>query len=94
MEDYKAKLAIAYKVFDDLKNEVLPEQEHIKQAQETLTQGETTAAEKLFMQLAQGKENAVEAAYQLGQLAESRIDYQTAERYYRKALELQPDNPL
>ena len=46
MEDCKAKLALAYKTFDDLKSEVLPEQ--IKQAQEVFSQGETTAAEKWF----------------------------------------------
>jgi tetratricopeptide (TPR) repeat protein len=93
LEDYKAKLAQAYKAFDDLKREVLPEQ--IKQAQDALTKGETAAAERLFTQvLTRGTENAAEAAYQLGQLAYGRIDYQTADRYYRQAVDLQPDNPL
>jgi seryl-tRNA synthetase len=46
LEWWKAKLAQAYKAFDDLKREVLPEQ--IKQAQEALAKGETADAEKLF----------------------------------------------
>ena len=63
LEEYKAKLAQAYKAFDDLKREVLPEQ--IKQAQEALAKGETANAEKLFSQvLTRGTENAAEAAFQ------------------------------
>jgi len=93
LENYKQKLAAAYKAFDDLKLEVLPEQ--IKQAQAALTKGQTYEAEKLFTQeLAQGKENAAEAAYQLGQFAESRIDYASAYRYYKEAAALQTDNAL
>jgi tetratricopeptide (TPR) repeat protein len=93
LEEYKAKLADAYKAFDDLKKEVLPEQ--IKQAQEQLTQGKTGEAEKAFQHvLNTGTENAAQAAYQLGKLAEDRIEYGAAERYYRRAVELQPENAL
>ena len=35
-----------------------------------------------------------EAAYRLGQLAESRIDYAKAAKYYGEAVALQPDNAL
>jgi seryl-tRNA synthetase len=49
LEEYKAKLAEAYKAFDDLKREVLPEQ--IKQARDALTKGETAIAEELFRQV-------------------------------------------
>jgi seryl-tRNA synthetase len=73
LEEYKAKLAQAYKAFDDLKREVLPEQ--IKHAREALAKGETANAEKLFSQvLTRGTENAAEAAFQLGQLALGRVD--------------------
>lgn len=92
LEDFKAILAQAHKTADDFKREVLPEQ--IKQAQEALTRGETTDAERLFTQiLTHATANAAEAAYQLGQLAYARIAYQTADRYYRQAVQLQPDNP-
>jgi hypothetical protein len=67
LEEYKAKLAQAYKAFDDLKREILPEQ--IKQAQEVLARGETADAETLFKDvLTRGTENAAEAAFQLGRL--------------------------
>jgi tetratricopeptide (TPR) repeat protein len=93
LEDYKKKLDEAYRAFDDLKQEVLPEQ--IKLAQANLTKGETGAAEKLFIQmLDKGKENAAEAAYQLAELAKNRIDYVTAGKYYQEAATLQPNNAL
>jgi tetratricopeptide (TPR) repeat protein len=48
----------------------------------------------LFEQaLNQDKERAAEAAYQLGQLANSRIDYVTAAKYFAEAVKLQPENP-
>lgn len=91
LEEYKAKLAEASKAFDDLKKEVLPEQ--FKLAQEQLTQGKTADAEKVFQHvLDTGTENAAQAAFQLAKLAEDRIDYPAAERYYRRAVELQPEN--
>ncbi len=91
LEAYKTKLAQAYQAIDTLKREVLPEQ--IKQAQQTLTQGNTADAETLFKQvLARGTENAAQAAYQLGELAENRVAYASAEGYFSKAVQLQADN--
>ena len=91
LEAYKTKLAQAYQSIDTLKREVLPEQ--IKQAQQTLTQGNTADAEILFKQvLVRGTENAAQAAYQLGELAENRVDYASAEGYFSKAAQLQADN--
>ncbi len=37
-------------------------------------------------------ESKAEAAYKLGKLAEDRIDYAAANRYYLEAASLQPDN--
>ncbi len=91
--DYKNRLNEAFKVLDDLKNEVSPEQ--IQQAQVALMKGQTGEAEQAFyLVLTQGKGNAAKVAYQLGQLSYGRIDYTSADRYYRQAKQLQPDNPL
>ena len=73
----------------------------MEQARKALAQGETGAAEKLVPpglgERAQSRQRrhrqAAEAAYQLGVLAESRIDYGQADQYYRQAVQLQPDNP-
>lgn len=97
LEEYKAKLAQAYKAFDDLKLEVPPEQ--LKQAQEALTKGETTTAENVFKKvLDSGKENAAqiaaEMAYQLGELAYNRIDYRAASTYFQSAVDLNPENEI
>ncbi|MGH6847493.1 MAG: tetratricopeptide repeat protein, partial [Methylocella sp.] len=93
LEDYKSKLAQASQALDYLKKEVLPEP--LERAQLALQKGETSDAEALFRKaLSGGKEKAAEAAYQLGQLAEGRIDYRSAYQYYEQAAELQPDNPL
>ncbi|SEP42902.1 tetratricopeptide repeat protein [Nitrosovibrio sp. Nv6] len=93
LADHKAKLAEASRAFDNFNREILSEQ--IKPAQDALTKGDTAYAEKLFIQIRrQGMGNAAEAAYQLGQLAISRIDYESANRHYRQAANLQPDNPL
>ncbi len=90
LEDYKSKLAQAYQALDALKKEVLPDP--LEQARLALQKGETSDAEALFQKvLSGGKEKA---AYQLGQLAEERIDYRSAYQYYKQAAELQPDNPL
>jgi tetratricopeptide (TPR) repeat protein len=92
-EEQKAKLAEAYQALDQFKQQVPAGQ--IEQAQKALAQGQTGAAEKLFQQaLEKRTAEAAEAAYQLGRLAESRVDYGQAEKYYRQALQLQPDNPV
>ena len=98
-EDQKAKLAEAYQALNKFKHEVPAEQ--IKQAQKALARGKTKAAEKLYQQVLtkstakaeKRTKEAAAAAYQLGVLAESRIDYRKAGEYYQKAVQLQPDNP-
>jgi tetratricopeptide (TPR) repeat protein len=98
-EEQKARLAEAYQALDNFKHEVPAEQ--IKQAQQALARGETKVAENLYQQVlakstAEAEKRtkvAAAAAYQLGVLAESRINYGQAERYYHQALQLQPDNP-
>ena len=65
-----------------------------RQARQALARGDTAEAERLFQKvLGQDKVRAAAAAYQLGQLAESRIDYATATKYYSEAVKLQPENP-
>jgi tetratricopeptide (TPR) repeat protein len=97
-EEQKARLAKAYQALDSFKHEVPAEQ--VKQAQQALARGETKPAENLYQQVlaksTAGAEKhtkvAAAAAYQLGVLAESRINYGQAERYYHQAIQLQPDN--
>ncbi|MGH8532623.1 MAG: tetratricopeptide repeat protein, partial [Gammaproteobacteria bacterium] len=99
LADFKATLAEATQALAKLKGE-LPE-DQLKRAQEALAKGNTAAAEALFGEaLEQGKaqatasnEKAAEAAYQLGQLAYTRIDYAKAYAYYQEAAKLEPDNP-
>jgi tetratricopeptide (TPR) repeat protein len=92
-EEQKAKRAEAYKALTDFKRDFGPEQ--VRQAQKALAQGNTETAETLLHKaLEMSTSQAAEAAYLLGVLAESRIDYRNAEEYYAKAVQLQPDNPL
>jgi tetratricopeptide (TPR) repeat protein len=91
-EEQKTKLAEAAKALDDFSQDVAPDR--IEKAKEALARGETGLAEDLFRQaLDKSAAEAAEAAYQLGALAESRIDFQQARAYYEKAVHLQPDNP-
>lgn len=92
--DYKAILEQASKDLDHFKGEFSPKQ--LEDARQSLAKGDTKPAEMLFQQVFLGsgnKENAAKAAYQLGRLAYGRVDYEGADRYYRKAVDLQPDNP-
>ena len=99
LADFKATLAEATQALATFKGE-LPE-DQLTQAQAALAKGDTAAAEALFGKaLEQGKaqatasnEKAAEAAYQLGQLANERIDYAKAYAYYQEAAKLEPDNP-
>ncbi|CAK8715854.1 MAG: Tetratricopeptide repeat-containing protein [Candidatus Electronema aureum] len=64
--------------------------EQIKQAKLKLEQGETTAAEKAFDAVVEKEGGAVAlAAYQSGQLAEGRLDYDKAMIQYKKAVILE-----
>ncbi len=97
-EEQKARLAEASKAIEDFKRDFPPEQ--LQRARKALAQGDVGAAEGLFRralekgteQAEKGNKQAAEAAYHLGMLAESRIDYGQADKYYRQAVQLQPDN--
>ena len=89
--ELEAKLVEASRGLDSLKPAI--PQARLTQAKESLARGDTKTAEALFRQaLEDGKENPGEAAYQLGVLAESRIDYQSALRYYQEAARREPGN--
>lgn len=98
-EEYKAKLAEAHRSLDGFKQEVPKEQ--LEQARKALAKGQTKDAEEIFKKVLGLKDKAretleksAEAAYQLGELAYSRIDYASAYHYCKEAVELEPDNPL
>ncbi len=68
--------------------------DQLAQAQQALQKGDAAAAEKLFGDVVQsGKQQAAEAAFQLGELANNRIDYAKAYEHYSDAARLQPENP-
>ncbi len=68
--------------------------EQLKQAKLKLAQGETAAAEKAFDAVVDKEGGAVAlAAYQSGQLAEGRLDYDKALRQYKKAVALEENKP-
>jgi tetratricopeptide (TPR) repeat protein len=91
LEKYKEVLANASRSLQQL-GATVPTEE-LDGARQALARGDTTGAERLFQKvLGQDKVRAAEAAYQLGQLAESRIDYATAAKYFSEAAKLQPEN--
>jgi len=91
LERYKNVLAGASRSLEQLGAKVTAEE--LDSARQALARGDTTEAERLFQKgLGQDKARAAEAAYQLGLLAESRIDFATAAKYYREAVKLQPEN--
>jgi tetratricopeptide (TPR) repeat protein len=70
----------------------MPE-EQIRQAKAKLERGDTEAAKQVFRELAEKKSDAAAlAAYQLGQIAESELDYTEAIQQYKKAVALEKDN--
>jgi tetratricopeptide (TPR) repeat protein len=97
LAEYKTKLAQAYQEIEKLKGTASPDE--IAQAKAALAKGDTSAAEALFRQVydkgmaqaAEGMGQAAESAFQLGALAEARIDYATAQKYFGDALRLRPD---
>ena len=92
LENFKDVLAGASQSLDQLGAKVAAEE--LDSARKALARGDTTEAERLFQrELGQDKARAAEAAYQLGQLAECRIDYATAATYYDKAVNPQSENP-
>ena len=72
--------------------------DQMKTALEKLDQGDSSAAEAVFAQVLertdQHIEAGAEAAYRLGKLANDRVDYRAAQKYYEKAVQLAPDNSL
>jgi tetratricopeptide (TPR) repeat protein len=91
LAEFKTKLAEAYQEIEKLKGTASPDE--IAQAKAALTKGDTSAAEALFRQsYDKGMAQAAESAFQLGALAEARIDYATAQNYYSDALRLRPDD--
>ena len=70
----------------------------MQQARQALEKGDTRIAENLFQeildkaqtQVETGAAHGAEAAYQLGELAESRIDYLQAQHYYQQAANSSP----
>jgi len=91
LEKYKEVLASASQSLEQLGPKV-PAAD-LERARQALARGDTAEAERLFEQgLGQDKARAAEAAFQLGQLAESRIDYASAKKYFGEAIKLQPEN--
>ena len=89
--EYNATLAEA----DESLQEIAPDvpQVRLTQARESLARGDTAKAERLFEEvLATDPKHAAEAAFQLGELAFSRIDYTKARKYYLEAARLEPGN--
>jgi len=77
---------------DELKGEQPSAQ--IDRAKQQLIAGNPVAAEKLFDSIIEiGSPLLALAYYQSGQLAEGRVDYFKAMKQYRKAVNLEPDNP-
>jgi len=63
-------------------------------AQQALREGEPQAAETLFARLSEQQDPfAAQAAFHSGQLAECRVDLEKALHLYRRAMELEPENP-
>lgn len=88
---YNATLASAGKSLQEIAPDV-PESV-LGQARELLFKGDTAKAEQLFEKaLGADTKRAAEAAFQLGELALSRIDYISARKYYLEAARLQPEN--
>ena len=67
--------------------------DQLAQAKQALQKGDAGPAKALFGKAVQsGKQQAAEAAFQLGELANDRIDYATAYQHYLEAARLQPEN--
>uniref|UniRef100_UPI0040568F6E tetratricopeptide repeat protein n=1 Tax=Candidatus Electronema sp. TaxID=2698783 RepID=UPI0040568F6E len=94
-KSYEEKLALlktAEKALDELKGQ-LPDA-RIAEAKRRLAKGDTKAAEQIFDEVADKEGKAVAlAAYQSGELAKGRLDYEKAMRQYKKAVTLEEDNP-
>lgn len=91
-EKYKKTLNEASAKLKDFKKEFGGPR--VTTAQKRLAKGETEDAEKLFAEaLEQGTEQAGESAYELGSLAEQKIEYEKAFNYYNRSVEFEKENP-
>lgn len=89
--EQKLRLEESASALQEFKRHFGPTQ--INSAKEHLAKGDTTNAESLLLEArSQSKKTAAEAAYQLGFLAESRIDLRAANGFFREAIMLDPKN--
>ncbi len=91
-EEKIKRLQEAEAALENYKGEI-PEDLHAR-AMKSLHKGDTRAAEESFDRIAEKeKNNAAEAYYQSGQLAESRLDYDKAMRQFTTAVTLANNEP-
>ncbi|MEN8259161.1 MAG: tetratricopeptide repeat protein [Pseudomonadota bacterium] len=92
-EEQKVKLAEASKALEDFQKDFAPKQ--FKQAQEALSKGDLSIAKNLFQKAYNnGKKNAAEAAYFIGILEETNINFFAAQKYLNEAARLEPKEPV
>ena len=69
--------------------------DRIEQAKSAIAKGDPAVAESLLNEVvASGMQQSAEASYQLGLLAQDRVDYEKAWKALTRAAELAPDNAL
>jgi Tfp pilus assembly protein PilF len=91
-DQYRATLSRIQLSLDNSSSQLNAEQVEVAKTQ--LAHGNTSAAEKLLKgALSQQTKNAADAAFQLGSLAESRVDFRAATEYYLKAVDLDATDP-
>lgn len=92
LAERKTKLAEPYIQLENQKNAT--NKAAIEKAQQGLKKGDTAETEKLFKEtLAKGGKQAAMSASQLGGIAQQKIEYEKADFYFKKAIELESDNP-
>ena len=98
LAERKTVLAETEKALENekLKNSV--SEEELAEAKRKLEEGDASALEELLSHYMKEKKSQDEpwaaVAHALGKLAEDRIDYQTAQKYYSQAVELASKNAL
>lgn len=92
-EDQKVKLAEASEALQDFRKDFAPEQ--FRQAQQALNKGDLSIAKNLFQNVLEyGKKNAAKAAYFLGILEETNIEFSAAQKHLSEAASLEPQNAI
>ena len=96
-ESLKATQKVYVDIFRALE-EILGAQlppDQIKQAKKAIAEGDPALAESLLNEVVtSGMQQSAEASYQLGLLAQDRVDYEAAWKALTRAAELAPDNSL